>query len=546
MTMSETIYGIDLGTSNCLCAKATKLFGEVEIDCLMDDEGHNSFPSVVYFASSEEVIVGDKAKQLLPDFPERTVELVKLTLGKEKEIRIETEKQGDLKLSPQEVTALLLRHFNQLHENNIKKAILTVPAYFDDNEKSATLQAGELAGIEIIELIEEPSAAIMYHLFGKYEKVREKLQLGDHYKNYLVFDFGGGTLDLSFIKVELDEDGDIRPNVLIKEGDSELGGNLIDLEFTKLVLEILEENYDDLFLEQVISEFEYYYENQKFKKGIEQNVKEFIMRLKNTLENAKIELSIKDEVLIEFGNLNYENLPFTRDEFETDILEEFFRDRVIEILLKIKEKNLNNEAIHEVVLVGGTSQIPYFKKLISNHFPELKDNLVISKDYDNAVAKGAAILGAIKSGESIPPFGKNRCYNIVSHDILVNNNLILPFGTQFPLAEPKKLLFTIRHALQTNINIDISERYEKYDPRVKKRILQKKQIKNLKFFHPFFYTGDHLSIGLDINEHGLLFFNATHVETSEKIEFESEKFYNLTKMDFKEAQNKLENIRDKS
>jgi molecular chaperone DnaK len=544
--MSEPIYGIDLGTSNCLCAKVTKLFGDVEIDCLMDDEGNISFPSVVHFAKEDQVIIGKKAKNLLPDFPERTAELVKLKLGKVKEIAIQTKDNREKKYSPQEISALLLRHFNHLHANNIKKAILTVPAYFDDNEKSATLQAGELAGIEIIELIEEPSAAIMYHLFEQYESKREKIVKAGEKKNYLVFDFGGGTLDLSFIKVELDENNNIRPTVLIKEGDSELGGNLIDLEFTKLILEFLDEDYDDSFTNELLEEFNYYYQHQMFKKGIDEKVKEFIMRLKNTIEHAKIELSSKDEVLIEFGNINYENFIYSLDDFEVDILEEHFRDRVIEVLSKIKDKNNDKEMIDEVVLVGGTSQIPYFKRLISIHFPELKDNLVISKDYDNAIAKGAAILGAIKAGEDIPPFGQNRCYNIVSHDILVNNKLIIPFGTKYPFDKPKQESFTIKHALQTNIKIGISEKYEKYEQKEKKRVLQVKPIKNLNFYHPFFYTGEQVSICIDINDHGLLYFTATHVETGEKIDFEADKLFHLSDKDFDTARQKMEKIKDQS
>jgi molecular chaperone DnaK (HSP70) len=544
--MSDPIYGIDLGTSNCLCAKATKLFDEVDIDCLMDDDGNISFPSVVHFSDREGVVIGKKAKNLLPDFPEKTIELVKLKLGKEKDIRIESEDQIDKLYSPQEITALLLRHFNLLHDNNIRNAILTVPAYFDDNQKAATLQAGELAGINIIELIEEPSAAIMYHLFEQYKNNKEKQLKPGEFKNYLVFDFGGGTLDLSFIKVELDEDQNIKPTVMIKEGDNELGGNIIDLEFTKLILGYLDEDEDDDFTNVVVEEFEYYYNHHHFRKGIEAHAKEFIMRLKNTLEHAKIELSLKDEVIIEFGNLEYENMTFTRDEFEDDILEEFFRDRVIDVLNRVKEKNTKNEKVHEVVLVGGTSQIPYFKKLISIHFPELQDHLVLSKDYDNAVAKGASILGAIKSGEDIPPFGKNRCYNIVSHNIFIGERKIIDYGVKFPFEVPIIVSGRISHALQPKLNIDINEEVETYDQTTKKRIKVMKPIKQLTFYHPFFYTRQRISIQIEINEHGIFYFTATHDDTNESIDFEAEKLFHLNEKAYEQARTTLENIKDLS
>ncbi|WP_394217561.1 Hsp70 family protein [Halobacillus trueperi] len=539
----DIIYGIDLGTSNCLAAKATKVFDQVEIDCLIDDFGNESFPSVVHFSDEENIIVGEKAKRLLPDYPEATAELVKLLLGKEREVKIflgGVEKN----FSPQEISALLLRHFNYLHQNNIKRAVLTVPAYFDDNKKAATLQAGELAGIEIVELIEEPSAAIMYHLFDHYHRNNKKLLKKGEEKNYLVFDFGGGTLDLSFIKVELDDNNHLKPTVQIKEGDTELGGNLIDLEFTKLILEYLDEDYDDPFTNSLIYEFKYYYNNGRFRMEIDNEVKEFIIRLKNTLEHVKIKLSFKESELIEFGILEYENYNFTREEFEEDILEVFFRDRVLEILSKIKEKNRNNDPIDEVILVGGTSQIPYFRNLISIHFPELKDNIVVSGNYENAIAMGASILGAIISGTEVAPFGKNRCYNIVSHNILVNDSLFINYGTKFPFAEPEKLSFEIEHALQTKISINISEQYESYNSSLKKRELQSRTIKKLNFYHPFFYKGEELSISLEINDHGLLYFNAIHETTKENIDFEADKMFQLEDHELDEATSNIKKYHD--
>lgn len=540
----EMIYGIDLGTSNCLAAKATNLFDEIEVDCLIDDVGNISFPSIVHFATDEQVLIGEEAKRLLPDYPEKTIELVKLKMGKAKEIEIETRGTSFKKYSPQEISALLLKHFNHLHDQKIKKAILTVPAYFDDNEKAATLQAGKLAGIEIVELIEEPSAAIMYHLYNQYKQNKKNFINKKESKVYLVFDFGGGTLDLSLINVELDSKGNIKPTVLLKEGDSELGGNVIDLELLKLILEDLDAEYNDAFTNQVLTEFDHYYTHRRFSKSMDSKIKEFILRLKNTAEYAKIQLSTKDEVRIEYGLRAYENFDFSREDFEEEILEVYFRNRVIDILTKIKEKDQGRHQINEVILVGGTSQIPYFRKLISVQFPELKNQIIISEDYDNAIAKGAAILGAIKNNIEVPPFGRNRCFNTVSHNVLVNNELFIPYGTKFPFTKPMHKQFPIKHALQRNIPIEICEEYEKYNFEAKQRTLQRRIVKDVKFYHPFFYSGEKLTLILEIDDHGLLHFSAIHNETKEQIDFESEKLFQLDQHEFKDAFEKLSRVKE--
>jgi molecular chaperone DnaK len=545
----ETIYGIDLGTSNCLIARTTQIFGETDVSCLVDSEGNIHFPSVVHYASENEVIVGEKAKELLPQYPEQTVELVKLKVGREKQVEIKLPNGKILTPSPQEVSSLLLRHFNHLHNNEIKKAVLTVPAYFDDNQKSATLQAGQLAGIEIVELIEEPSAAIMYHLFDMYKDQKIEEIIKDNYLNYLVFDFGGGTLDLSLIRVELDSKGNIKPTVLLKGGDSELGGNNIDFEFTRLLIDYLDEEYYDSFTSQLRREFEYYYENKRFRPNIDDKVKSFIMRLKKDLEFAKIRLSSVEEVTIDFGHIRYEEILFTRDELEEEILDPIFRERVLAALDDLKVKNKEGHKIDQVIFVGGTAQIPYFQKLLNTYYPEFRNRIVVSKDYDNAIAKGAAILGAIRAGMNVPPFGTNRCFNTVSHDILVEHRgastLLIPYGTKFPFTKPVQKNFEIQHSLETNIHILLKEKYEKFDIIQKKRIPQERVIKDVKFYHPFFYTGEQMTVSIQIDEHGLLRFSATHTPTNESMDFEAEKLYQLTDEEMMEIKRKLDRIKEK-
>ena len=165
----NNIYGIDLGTSNCLAAELDEIYDELEINCLRDKEGNISFPSVIYFAEGGEII-GQKAQKLLPSYPDNTIELVKIRMGQiKKEIRVQINNKIEY-YSPQEISAYFLDYFNQIHENQLEKAVVTVPAYFDQNQRQATLQAGEIADINIVELIDEPAAEILYHIFDYYKK----------------------------------------------------------------------------------------------------------------------------------------------------------------------------------------------------------------------------------------------------------------------------------------------------------------------------------------------------------------------------------------
>ena len=193
-------YGIDLGTSNCLISKViSNLDDTFDVKCLTDDEGEDSFPSVVYFENEQNYKVGEKARKHLFTEPDSTVELIKIRLGKTHKIQVRT-KNSRFEKSPQEISSYLLKHFNTIHSDNIENVVVTVPAFFDQNQKEATMQAGIIADIKPQSLIEEPTAAIMYHIFSEY-KAKGINFMNMPQKNVLVFDFGGGTLDLSLIEL---------------------------------------------------------------------------------------------------------------------------------------------------------------------------------------------------------------------------------------------------------------------------------------------------------------------------------------------------------
>jgi len=544
----ETIYGMDLGTSYCLVAEARvrELLDKTRIKTLVDKNGEEEFSSVVHFEDFDNVIVGDNARRKLPYYPEKTVELIKLRLGNTNKINIKVGNKSK-QLSPQEISALTLRHFNKLHNNKIKKAILTVPAYFDDNEKNATLQAGELADIDIVELIEEPSAAIMYHLYNKYNDNGLDF-LKDHDNiNYLVFDFGGGTLDLSVIKVELDSEGNVKPTVLAKGGDKDLGGNTIDKRFTELIIKFLKRRNNDSFISKVEEEFKHYIENDSFRSSTSDEVKEFILNLKMMAEEAKINLSKnKSETIIPGRTNRYSSFEIRRQDFEEEVLENGnISKRVIEALYSILE-SIGDLEVHQLILVGGSSQIPHFKEKILKEFPRLKGRIKSSINYTNAIAKGAAILGTIKSGKNIEPFGSNRCHNTIAHDIYIEHDdykdLFIEKGLQFPEAAKKSSSFKIKHSLDTKIKIKLKEEYEYYNPIYNKRDKKEKVIKEFDFYHPFFYTDEEIKIKLKENEKGTLSFLASHSSTGEEISFDSKKLFQLEDDDIKEAEKNMKNI----
>jgi molecular chaperone DnaK (HSP70) len=468
----ETIYGIDLGTSNCMAAVVKHTDGKFEVECMKSGE----------------------------------LEINGETLTK----------------TPQEIYDIL-RHFQSFYGKRIQRAVVTVPAYFSDHQKQAVLTAGELAGIRIEELIEEPAAAIMYHLYSLCSNQHVSDALPQGRANFLVFDFGGGTLDLSLIQVTVDEDGMVRPIVLLHEGDADLGGNDIDIELCKYLLEELCDLERDQKWDDVLNEYLYYYQYRTFRKECDPRTKSLIIKLKEMSEVLKIRLSSEDVVKI---RLNHDkSLELSREAFENDIMDCYFKDRILDCLLRLHSKNTARHPIDHVILVGGSSQIPYVRKMLHTQFPGLQDRITTSEDYDRAIAMGAAIVGAIRNGLSVPPFGMNRCYSTVSHNILVEHQgeqkVLIEYGTPYPLPEPRKITFQVKHSLQPGIHFKIIKQHERYNNLLKKRVSEQIVINEFTFYHPFFYTGESITLSLTIDEYGLLRFQVIHDLSGESIEFES-------------------------
>ena len=485
-------YGIDLGTSNCLISKIiTNLDDSFDVKCLTDDEGMDSFPSVVHFKNERDYIVGETALNRLSTEPDSTIELIKIRLGKTHKIHVKTP-SSEFEKSPQEISSYLLSHFNTIHSENIENVVVTVPAFFDQNQKEATMQAGIIADIKPQSLIEEPTAAIMYHIFSEY-KAKGIDFMNMPKKNVLVFDFGGGTLDLSLIQLTKEND-EIIPKVLAIGGDEELGGNNIDFLFTKMILShIASRNPDDDFINEVYDVFEEYYDTYidehvlRFPDGTSDEIKNFIFRIKRELERIKIKLSKEESEKITFER-NYNRINISRKRFEELVLENDdlnIKERIKDALNTIsKEAKKQKAPLHEVLLVGGSSQIPYVRQTILETFQELnwsEDHIIFSHDFEKAVAKGAAIQSAIMSGVPIPPFMHNKCASIVARDIELEHaggtKLFIKMGTSYPLEEKERHTVKIGHSLSETVTLKLNELVDEN---------KKRQICDFKFYYIIF------------------------------------------------------------
>jgi molecular chaperone DnaK len=376
------IIGIDLGTTNSVVA----VMEGKEAKIVVNQEGARLTPSVVAWDDKGEVLVGTIAKRQAVTNPEGTVYSVKRLIGRRfDEVKGEIDKfpyhivngaSGDAwvevegkKMSPPEVSAKILQKLKQAAEDftgeKITEAVITVPAYFNDSQRQATKDAGKIAGLDVKRIINEPTAAAL--AYGLDKKANEVIA---------VFDFGGGTFDVSILEV-----GDNVVQVISTHGDTHLGGDDIDR----------------LIMEWLIEEF-------KKTTGIDvHGDKMVVQRLKDAAEQAKIELSTKQETTV--------NLPFlTADaagpkHLQTNLtrakLEQMISplvQRTIEPLKKaLKDAKKSPSDINEVVLVGGSTRIPLVQSEVSKFFGGKEPNKGVNPD--EVVALGAAVQGGVLTGE---------------------------------------------------------------------------------------------------------------------------------------------------
>ena len=379
------IIGIDLGTTNSCVAV---LEGNDPV-VIPNSEGRNTTPSVVAFVDGGERKVGDSAKRQAITNPTRTIYSIKRFMGEkcgqvEEEIKRVPYKvvcQNDMPkvdidgrdYTPQEISAMILQKMKKTAEDflgeTVTEAVITVPAYFDDSQRQATKEAGEIAGLKVRRIVNEPTAAALAYGLDKSTKEQK----------IAVFDLGGGTFDISIIDLA-DVDGEKQFEVLSTNGDTFLGG----------------EDFDQRIVDYVIKEF-------KKDTGIDlsQDVLA-LQRLKDAAEKAKIELSSRQETEINLPYITADatgpkhlNITLTRSKLES--LCEDLIERTIEPCRKaLKDANATVEDISDVILVGGQTRMPAVQEAVKEFF---KKDPRKDVNPDEAVAIGAAIQGAVLSGD---------------------------------------------------------------------------------------------------------------------------------------------------
>jgi molecular chaperone DnaK len=377
--MSKVI-GIDLGTTNS-CVSVVEAGTPIVI---VNSEGKRTTPSIVSFKDGERV-VGDAAKRQSVTNPNNTIYSVKRFIGSNyKEVSKEAKKMpytvksgdngnvtitiNDKNYIPQEISAIVLQNLKKTAEDylgeKVTQAVITVPAYFNDSQRNATKEAGGIAGLEVLRIINEPTAAALAYGLDKE---------GD--KKVAVYDLGGGTFDISILDM-----GDGVFEVLSTNGDTHLGGD----------------NFDEILIDWMVSKF-------KEESGIDVSSDSMAtQRLREAAEKAKIELSSSSSTEI--------NLPYlsagaegpkhfvsklSRSEFER-MVEDLVKRTISPCRKAVKDADLKVEDIDEVILVGGSTRIPCIQEAVEKYFKKKPSKGV---NPDEVVAMGAAIQGGVLAGD---------------------------------------------------------------------------------------------------------------------------------------------------
>ena len=360
MAKKEIIIGIDLGTTNSVVSYV-QADGKVKV--IPNPEGKNTTPSAVAFKPSGEEIIGDAAKRQAVINPD-TVLSIKRLMGTDQKTTIKVLNKS---FTPQEISAKILAYMKKYAEDSlgqsIQKAVITVPAYFNDAQRQATKDAGQIAGLEVVRIINEPTASAL--AYGLESKKAGKI---------LVYDLGGGTFDVSILEI-----GDGTFEVISTAGDNRLGGDDWDLELVKWIQE------------QIKTQF-----------NVTLNDKMALQRFKDAAEKAKIELSSSMETTISLpfvgqnanGPINFE-AKISRAKFQ-DMTKALLKRTEDPIRKALSDAKLTANEIDEILMVGGSIRMPAVQDLVKK---VLGKALNFSVNPDEAVSVGAAIQGAVISGD---------------------------------------------------------------------------------------------------------------------------------------------------
>jgi molecular chaperone DnaK len=429
------IIGIDLGTTNSVVAVMEG--GEPTV--ITNSEGGRTTPSVVAFTKDGNRLVGQVAKRQAVTNPENTVYSIKRFMGRRFDEVSEEKKQvpygvkaagsdvrinaGGKEWSPPEISAMVLQKLKQAAEDylgqKVEKAVISVPAYFNDSQRQATKDAGRIAGLEVMRIVNEPTAAAL--AYGLDKKKDETIA---------VFDFGGGTFDISILEV-----GEGVVEVKSTNGDTHLGGDDIDEALIKWIIE-------------------------EFKKdqGIElSNDKMALQRLKESAEKAKIELSstMESEINLPFITADASGpkhlvMKLTRARFE-QLIDPILKRLMAPVEQAIKDAGLDAKKIDEVVLVGGSTRIPKVQEIVKNLFGREPNKSV---NPDEVVAVGAAVQAGVLSGEKTDILLLDVTPLSLGIETLGGvNTILIPRNTTIPTR--KSEIFSTASDNQTSVEVHV-------------------------------------------------------------------------------------------
>ena len=354
------IIGIDLGTTNS-CVSVME-GGEAVV--IPNAEGNRTTPSVVAFSKNGERLVGQIAKRQAVTNPENTVISIKRKMGTNEKVKIE----GD-EFYPQEIAAMILQKLKADAENylgtSVTQAVITVPAYFSDSQRQATKDAGKIAGLEVLRIINEPTAAALAYGMDK----------EDQDQKIMIYDLGGGTFDVSILDI-----GDGVFEVLSTNGNTHLGGD----------------DFDEAIINYLVSEF-------KKSEGIDLKTDKMAMqRLKEAAEKAKIELSGMQQTQINLPFITADStgpkhldINLTRAKFE-ELIGKLVEETRVPVEQAMKDAGITADQIHKVLLVGGSTRVPLVQEMVKKITGKEPDKGI---NPDECVAIGAAIQGGVLSGD---------------------------------------------------------------------------------------------------------------------------------------------------
>ncbi|MGZ8153371.1 MAG: Hsp70 family protein [Methylovulum sp.] len=358
--MNEIIIGIDLGTTNSEVAIIEN--GKVVV---IADNNKKILPSFVGIDDQGDILVGESARNQYLVYPERTVKSIKRLMGQDIQVNL-----AGHAYAPQEISAIILKRLKAIAEQHVDqavtKAVITVPAYFSDAQRQATREAGEIAGLEVVRMINEPTAAALAYGGNQVEQ-----------KRMLVYDLGGGTFDVSVVNIEASV-----VEVLSSHGDNHLGGDDFDQQIIEHILDHLQET-----------------------QGVDlRQHSKALARITRAAENAKLVLSdqpyakIEEEYLLEHeGAAIHLSLELSRIDYE-EMIEDYINATIDAVHIAMKGAKLTPADIDEILLVGGSTRTPCIRERLYNEFGFEPHSEV---DPDLCVAMGAAIQAAMISGQEV-------------------------------------------------------------------------------------------------------------------------------------------------